>query len=163
MLLRDRFAVPILFTGALLLPALPAAADDDDDHGRGHRGRGHHYRGHDRHHDRDHDRHRGHYRHGGHGGHHGGHGHRHHRGCGHGGGHGGWYGPRVVKHHYYSYPVHHYGYAPAAYCGPCGNHFDSYDDLSYHVHHHHHIAAIELPFVIFQASIGGGVGWVFGH
>jgi hypothetical protein len=31
------------------------------------------------------------------------------------------------------------------------------------VHHHHHIAAIQLPSVIFQASIGGGFGWVFGH
>jgi hypothetical protein len=101
---------------------------------------------------------RWHYRYGGHGGH-GGHGHRHHDGCG----HRGWHGPRVVKNHYYGYPVHHYGYAPAAYCGPCGNHFDSYDDLSYHVHHHHHIAALQLPFVIFQASVGGGAGWVFGH
>ena len=68
-----------------------------------------------------------------------------------------------MKNHYYGYPVHHYGYAPAAYCGPCGNHFDSYDDLSYHVHHHHQIAALQLPLVIFQASIGGGVGWVFEH
>jgi len=147
------FAVPIALASALLLPAVPAAADDDDDdRGRGHRG---HYRGNDRHHDGHRDKHRGHYRHGGHGGH----GHRHHRGCG----HGGWHGPRVVKNYYHGYPVHQYGYAPAAYCGPCGNHFDSYDDLSYHVHRHHHIAAIELPFVIFQASVGGGAGWVFGH
>jgi len=144
------FAVPIALASALLLPAVPAAADDDDDdRGRGHRG---HYRGNDRHHDGHRDKHRGHYRHGGHG-------HRHHRGCG----HGGWHGPRVVKNYYHGYPVHQYGYAPAAYCGPCGNHFDSYDDLSYHVHRHHHIAAIELPFVIFQASVGGGAGWVFGH
>ena len=153
MSLRNRFAVPIALAGALLLPAVPAAADDDDDdRGRGH---GRHYRGHDRHQDGHRDRYREHYRHGGHGGH----GHRHHRGCG----HGGWHGPRIVNHHYGGYPVHHYGYAPAAYCGPCGNHFDSYDDLSYHVHHHHHIAALELPFVIFQASIGGGAGWVYGH
>ena len=162
MLLRAHSAVPVALAAALLAPAAPAAADDDD-HRRHGRGR-HHDRGHDRHHHRDHDRHRGHYRYSGHGGHyrdggHGGHGHRHHQGCG----HGGWYGPRVVKHNYYSYPVHHYGYAPSAYCGPCGHHFDSYDDLSYHVHHHHHIAAIELPFVIFQAAIGSGVGWVFGH
>jgi len=144
------FADPIALASALLLPAVPAAADDDDDdRGRGHRG---HYRGNDRHHDGHRDKHRGHYRHGGHG-------HRHHRGCG----HGGWQGPRVVKNYYHGYPVHQYGYAPAAYCGPCGNHFDSYDDLSYHVHRHHHIAAIELPFVIFQASVGGGAGWVFGH
>ena len=69
-----------------------------------------------------------------------------------------------MKNHYHGYPVHHYGgYAPSAYCGPCGNHYDSYDDLSYHVHHHHHIAALQLPFVIFQASIGGGAGWVYGH
>ena len=132
MSLRNRFAVPIALAGALLLPAVPAAADDDDDHERGHRG---HYRGHDRGHDGHRDNHRGYDRYRGHGGH----GHRHHRGCG----HGGYYAPRyVVKNHYHGYPVHHYGYAPAAYCGPCGNHYDSYDDLSYHVHHHHHIAAL---------------------
>jgi hypothetical protein len=153
MLLRKRFAVPILFASALLLPAVPAAADDDDHHGYGQRG---HHRGHYRDHDRHHGTHHGHhYRHGGHGGH----GHRHHRGCG----HGGWHGKHVVKNYYGGYPVHHYGYAPAAYCGPCGHPFDSYDHLSYHVHHHHHIAAIELPFVIFQASIGGGAGWVYDH
>jgi hypothetical protein len=151
---RSRFAVPLALAAALLVPAAPAAADDDDDRGRGHRR--HHYRGHD--HDRGHDRHhdRGHYRHSEHYRHGGGHGHRHHSGCGHG-----WRGPRVVKHKYYGYPVHHYGYAPAAYCGPCGHHFASYDVLSHHVHHHHHIAAIALPSVIFQASIGGGVGWVY--
>ena len=154
MSLRNRFTVPIALACALLLPAVPAAADDDDDDDDRRHGRRHHYRGHDRGHDRDHGGHRGHYRDGGHGGH----GHRHHRGCG----HGGHYAPRyVVKNHYHGYPVHHYDYAPAAYCGPCGNHYDSYDDLSYHVHHHHHIAALRLPFVIFQASIGGG--WVFGH
>jgi hypothetical protein len=48
------------------------------------------------------------------------------------------------------------------FCNPCGDFFDSYDDLSYHVHRHHHVAAVQLPFVIFQASIGGGTGFVFG-
>ena len=142
MSLRSRLAVPIALAAALLVPAVPAAADDDD-HGRhGHRGRHGHYK-----------HHKHHYKH------HGGHHHRHHDGCG----HGGWHGPRIVKHHYHGYPVHHYGYAPAAYCGPCGHHFASYDLLSHHVHHHHHIAAIELPSVIFQASVGGGVGWVYDY
>jgi hypothetical protein len=86
------------------------------------------------------------------------HHHRHHHGCG----HGGYYAPRYVE--YRAYPVYHYApAAPAYYCGPCGHHFDSYDHLSYHVHRHHHVAVLELPSVIFQASIGGGVGWVFGH
>jgi hypothetical protein len=153
MLLRNRFALPIALATALLLPAVPAAADDDDDDRRGWRG----HRGHHRSHG-DHDRHRSR--------HHGGH-HRHHRGCGHGGhgGHGGYYAPRyVVKNHYHGYPVHYYDRGPESYyCGPCSDHFDSYDDLSYHVHRRHHVAVLQLPFVIFQASIGGGVGWVFGH
>jgi hypothetical protein len=146
MLLRS-LALPVALTGALLAPALPAAADDDDD--RGHRGHRRGHRGHG-HYDR----------------HHGGGHHRHHHGCGHGHG---WGRPRyVVKNYYhhggYGYPVHHYGYGgPVPYfCDPCGHYFDSYDHLSHHVHHHHHVAAIQLPFVIFQASIGGGVGWVFG-
>jgi hypothetical protein len=84
---------------------------------------------------------------------------RHHHG-----GHGRSYAPRVVvRHHSYGYPVHHYGHGPSFYCGPCSHSFDSYDHLSHHVHHHHHVAAIRLPEVIFQASIGGGVGWVFDH
>ena len=94
-----------------------------------------------------------------HGGHHG-HHHRHHHGCG----HGGYYAPRYVEHHDYAYPVYQYGPRPEAYyCGPCGHHFDSYDHLSHHVHLHHHIAVLELPSVIFHASIGGAIGWVFGH
>ena len=96
-------------------------------------------------------------------GHHEGHhyGHHHHH-------HDGWedddyYAPRYVEHRVYAYPVYHYVEAPAYYRGPCGEHFDSYDDLSYHVQHHHHpVAVLELPSVIFRASIGGGVGWVFG-
>ena len=94
-----------------------------------------------------------------HKGHHG-YQHRHDRGCG----HGDYYAPRYVERRHYSHPVYHYAPGPEAYyCGPCGHHFDSYDRLSYHVHHDHHIAVFELPSVIFQASIGGGVGWVFGH
>jgi hypothetical protein len=91
-------------------------------------------------------------------GHHGhGHHHRHHHGCG----HGVYYAaPRYVEHHY-AYPVYHYAPSPAYYCGPCGHYFGSYDLLSHHVHLHHHIAVLELPSVIFQASIGGGAGWVF--
>ena len=86
------------------------------------------------------------------------HGHRHH----HGFGHGGYYAPSYVVRHSYGYPVYHY--APESYyCGPCSHYFDSYDHLSHHVHHDHHVAVIQLPSVIFQASIGGGVGWVFGH
>ena len=94
------------------------------------------------------------------GGHGWGHGHHrdHHQSCG----HGDYYAPRYVEHRVHAYPVYYYDAAPAYYCGPCGYHFDSYDDLSYHVHHHHHVAVLELPSLIFQASIGGGVGWVFG-
>jgi hypothetical protein len=142
---RGRLGVPVALASALLFPTVPAAADDDDDHRRG-RGRHHHRRHH------DHDGHRGHRDH-----------HRH--------GH----GPRVVvKNHYHGhghrhghghgyYPVHHYDAPVPYYCGPCSDYFDSYDALSDHVHHHHHVAAIELPFVIFEARIGGGMGFVFGH
>jgi hypothetical protein len=91
---------------------------------------------------------------------HAGHHWKHHGGYG----HGGYYAPRVVVRHSYGYPVYHYDHGPESYyCGPCSHYFESYDHLSHHVHQHHHIAAIELPSVIFQASIGGGVGWVFGH
>ncbi len=92
--------------------------------------------------------------------HHYGNHHRHHHGCG----HGHYSAPRYVEHHYRGYPTYHHGYGPRAhYCGPCSRHFDSYDDLSYHVHHHHSIAVLQLPFVLFEASIGGGVGWVYDH
>jgi len=73
-----------------------------------------------------------------------------------------YYLPHYVEHHSHAYPVYHYADPEAYYCGPCGHHFDSYEHLSYHVHEHHHIAVLALPTVIFQASIGGGVGWVFG-
>lgn len=86
------------------------------------------------------------------------HHHKHHHGCG----HGGHWAPRYVEHHY-AYPVYHYAPSPSYYCGPCGHYFGSYDHLSHHVHRHHHIAVFELPRVIFQASIGGGAGWVFDH
>ena len=86
------------------------------------------------------------------------HHHRHHDGCG----HGGHWAPRYVEHHYARpYPVYHHGYGGAAYCGPCGNYFDSYDHLSHHVHHQHHVAVLQLPFVLFEASVGGGGGWVY--
>lgn len=84
--------------------------------------------------------------------------HRHHHGCG----HGGTYAPAPHAHHYARpYPVYSYVAPVPYYCGPCAHHFDSYDDLSYHVHRRHHVAVFELPRVIFQASIGGGVGWMF--
>lgn len=86
------------------------------------------------------------------------HHHRHHHGCGHG--HGWHRPPRYVEHHH-AYPVYHYAPSPAYYCGPCGHSFGSYHLLSRHVHHHHDVAVFELPHVIFQASIGGGLGWVF--
>jgi hypothetical protein len=76
-------------------------------------------------------------------------------GHGHGHGHGG----------YGYYPGGHY-YAPVHvpyYCDPCSHYFDSYHELSHHVHHGHGIAVVQLPFVIFEARIGGGVGFVFGH
>ena len=61
-------------------------------------------------------------------------------------------GPVIVYHHGYSY-----------YCSPCSHYFGSYDHLSHHVHHLHGIAVLELPSLIVEASIGGGVGWVFGY
>lgn len=134
MSLRIRRALPLLFAAALLLAAAPASADGWRKHHK-------HHQKHAKHHWK----------------HHGGH-HRHHDGCG----HGGYYAPSYVARHSYGYPV--YYHAPERYyCGPCSHYFESYDHLSHHVHHHHHIAAIELPSLIFQASIGGGVGWVFGH
>src|SRR5262245_30474845 len=142
MSLRTRRALPLLFAGALLLAAAPASADSWRKHNGGHGHGNHHWKNHGGHH--------------GHGGH-----HRHHHGCGHGGG--GYYAPVIVEHSY-AYPVYQYGYGPERYyCGPCAHYFDSYDHLSHHVHVHHAIAAIQLPAVIFQASIGGGVGWVFGY
>lgn len=143
MSLRTRRALPLLFAGALLLAAAPASADSWRKHNGGHGHGKHHWKNHGGHH--------------GHGGH-----HRHHSGCGHGGGYG-YYAPVIVEHSY-AYPVYNYGYGPERYyCGPCAHYFDSYDHLSHHVHVHHAIAAIQLPAVIFQASIGGGVGWVFGY
>jgi len=157
MSLRTRRALPLLVAGALLLGAAPASADDDRRHrGRHHKHYSHKYSGHGGH-GKHHGKHWKHY-----GKHHGGHGHRHHRGCGHG--HGGYYyAPSYVVGHSYGYPVHHYGAPELYFCNPCSYYFDSYDLLYSHVHHHHHIAAIQLPSLIFQASIGGGFGWVFGH
>jgi hypothetical protein len=158
MSLRTRRALPLLVAGALLFGAAPASADDDDrrHRGRHHKHYSHKYSGHGGHPGN-------HWKH--HGRHHGrGHGHRHHHGCGHGYGHGEYYyAPRVVVEHAYGYPVHHYGAPDVYFCNPCSYYFDSYDLLYSHVHHHHHIAAIQLPSLIFQASIGGGFGWVFGH
>ena len=155
MSLRTRRALPLLFSTALLLAAAPVSADDD----RGHRGRHYKHSDHGRHHGKHYGRHhggrnhghRGHYRHHDH--------HRHHDGCG----HGGYYAPHYVVNHSYGYPVHHYAAPELYYCNPCSYYFDSYDLLYSHVHHHHHVAAIQLPSLIFQASIGGGFGWVFGH
>ena len=133
MRMRSRFAAVAALCVTILVLAAPASAGGK--HGRGkHRG---HYGHHERHYDR--------------------HEHRHHRGCGHGHyGYGYGYAPR---HADYAYPVYRHG---GYYCGPCSGHFSSYDHLAHHVHLHHHVAAIALPSVIFQASIGGGVGWVFG-
>lgn len=88
---------------------------------------------------------------------------KHHGGPRHHHGHRSHYAPRIVVKHSYGYPVYHYDHGPSYYCGPCSHYFASYDHLSHHVHHNHHVASIHLPSVIFQASIGGGVGWVFGH
>lgn len=133
MTLRTRRALPLLFAAALLLAAAPASANGWRKHHEHHHGHAKHHHEHGKHHWK----HRG--------------GHDH--------------GPRYVVRHAYGYPVYHYGHGhgPSFYCGPCSHYFESYDHLSHHVHHHHHVAAIELPSVIFQASIGGGVGWVFGH
>ena len=81
---------------------------------------------------------------GGHKWKHHGHGHHHDRSCG----HGAYYAPRYVEHWHYREPVVHYVPVPVPepyYAGPYG----------------HTVAVVGLPSVIFQASIGGGVGWVF--
>ena len=146
MSLHSRFALPLSLAAALLLAAAPASADSWKKHHK------HHHK-----HAKHHWKHGG--GHGGHG-HHG--GHRHHDGCGHHG-YGGYYAPSyVVEHHSYGYPVYHYP-AERYYCGPCSHYFGSYDLLSHHVHHQHAIAVVAVPSVIFQASIGGGAGWVFGY
>jgi hypothetical protein len=73
-----------------------------------------------------------------------------------------YYAPRYVVRPVYRYPVYYHGYGPEAFfCGPCSHHFASYDDLSYHVHHRHRIAVVELPSVIIHGPIGAGVGWFF--
>jgi hypothetical protein len=85
-------------------------------------------------------------------------GHSYHDGRGYGGF---YYAPRYVVRPAYRYPVYHYGYGPEAFfCGPCSHHFASYDDLSYHVHHRHRIAVLELPSVIIR---GPGIGWYFDY
>ena len=86
-------------------------------------------------------------------------GHYHHGGYGHGDV---YYAPRYVVRPAYGYPVYTHGYGPEAFfCGPCSHPFGSYDELSYHVHHHHRIAVIELPSVIIHGRLGAGVGWFF--
>jgi hypothetical protein len=83
------------------------------------------------------------------------HGHRHFDGYGHR------YAPRYVARHR-GYPVYHYAPAPAFfYCAACRHHFDSYDHLSYHVHRHHHISLLELPFVIVHDTLDATLGWIF--
>jgi Ni/Co efflux regulator RcnB len=131
--MRMRSRFAIVAALCVTILALATPASAGGKHGRGK------HRGHHGHHERHYDRHE----------------HRHHRGCGHD--HYGYgYAPR---HAGYAYPVYRHG---GYYCGPCSGHFSSYDHLAHHVHLHHHVAAIALPSVIFQASIGGGVGWVFG-
>ena len=50
--------------------------------------------------------------------------------------------PRYTQH-YHAHPVYRYYEAPVAYYEPV-----------YHVHHYHPFAVIELPAVVFHASIG---------
>lgn len=165
MKLRTRLSIPVLLAAALMLAAAPAGANGwrkhdghsskhYGNHGGKHHGKhygtysgGHHYKA--KYHRKHHKHHyKKHYRK------HHGHGH-HGRSYGHG---------HYVDRHAYGYPVHHYGHGGSAYyCGPCSHYFDSYDHLSSHVHHHHGIAVLALPTVIFQASFGAGVGWVFGY
>ncbi len=108
--------------------------------------------------DRQHSRHHGFSGHHGgqHGRHHGGHQRRHR------------YGFSVLHHR--SYPVYVHGYSgysgyahrePAYYCAPCSHRFGSYDALSRHVHHRHHVPLWKLPFVIVDSVLGGIFGWIF--
>ena len=140
-----------LISVAALAAAVPATAmAEHRDERRGwsvrhdHRGRDHH--GHHARDDRgDHGR-----------------GHRgHHSSCsrdhGHGHGpsrfHGFWHRPYTAR------GVHHYGAAPAYACRPCGLHFGSYDGLTGHVHHHHHVAGWRIPGLISQVSFGFAFGY----
>jgi hypothetical protein len=145
----------VLLAAALMLAAAPVSANSwrkhDGNHSKHyskqHDGQSHYKAKHHRKHYKKH-----------HGKHYSKKHHRRHHG------HGGYGHGSYVTRHAYGYPVHHYGYDSGAYyCGPCRHYFDSYDHLSHHVHGHHGVAVLALPSVILQASIGGGIGWVFGY
>ena len=128
-----RFALlaPALLGGFLWM-ALPTAADAG---GWKHGHHKHHHKHHYRHYDKHHDRHGG-YDHGW-------------RGYGH---YPAWYGGHGRHHHdrYYPAPV-----AVSAYLdGPCGHTYESWDDFSHHVHHHHGVAFVDLPGLLVQTSFG---------
>jgi hypothetical protein len=154
MSLRTRLSFPLLLAAALMLAAAPASANSwrkHDQHRSKHYSKhdGKHYGG-SHHGSKHYQKHRKHYRK-----------HRKHYDKKHHGHVG--YRPVVVRHAH-GYPVYHYGHDSGAYyCGPCNHYFDSYGHLSHHVHGHHGVAVVTLPSVIFQASIGAGVGWAFGY
>ena len=97
--------------------------------------------------------------------HRGGHYYRHHGGHHYSGYYPHHWGVRVLHHR--SYPVYLHGGAGYAnheagyYCGPCNQRFGSYDGLSNHVHHRHHVPLWKLPFVIIDSVLHGVVGWIF--
>jgi len=60
--------------------------------------------------------------------------------------------------HYYEHHHGHYYPAPVAVSayldGPCGHTYESWDDFSHHVHHHHGVAFVDLPGLLVQTSFG---------
>jgi len=136
---RQKWVTAVAVLVAAMFVAGPAMAD--------HRG----HRDHDRrHHDRHYDRHEGrHYE-------------RHYEGRRH---HGRHHRKHYRHHNRRHYPTYrHAGYRQEVagyYCGPCNHRFHSYNALSRHVHHKHHIPLWQLPFVIVHSVFNGIFGWAF--
>jgi len=144
---RKKWVAAIAVLMATTFIAVPGWAEHGrrDHHERRYDGHheGRHYRdGGRRHHDGDRYERRHHHRR-----HHARHHRRHHR---------------YYEHAYRPYPVYHHAYAnPRYYCAACHHRYDSYDALSDHVHRHHHIALIRIPFLIVQGVLDGIFGFTY--
>jgi hypothetical protein len=149
---RLAVATPALLAG-LLWMGIPGVAEAGDwKHGRRHGHREHGYSKHS-----EHSRGYQHYEHRGKRHHehraysHGGSGYRHH-----GKWYGGYRGHRRHHHHSYYYP--YYYPAPVALSvyldAACGHSYDSWDAFSYHAHHHHGVAFVDLPGLLIQTNSG---------
>jgi hypothetical protein len=62
------------------------------------------------------------------------------------------------KHYYKYHHDHHYYPAPVAVSvyldRACGHSYESWNDFSHHVHHHHGVAFVDLPGLLVQTSFG---------